>query len=302
MKNTLKKALPLILSIAIILSSIGFTASSAFDEKSFNIKSPFSISSAFFSQAKDVKGNKAENVQPVAQQLKQAAAPGSNASGIAGVFKAIGDFFKTLFNTIKSWFTPKTPSTTKAPTTKKTTTTTKKTTTTTKKTTTTTKKTTTTTKKTTTTTKKTTTTTKKATTTKRSEALIYDSAFLNEALTAINNARRAAGVSSLRIDTNMAKAASVRAKEISTSFGHTRPDGRKSYTVYADCGMTKPSAVAENISSATRFDNATDIINLWLSSADHKANVISSKYTRVGVAWYINGNGKEYAVMLLANG
>ena len=118
----------------------------------------------------------------------------------------------------------------------------------------------------------------------------------------LKKARKAAGVSNLRIDTNMARAAGVRAKEISKSFGHTRPDGRKSYTVYADCGISKPSAVAENIASATRFDNATDIMDLWLSSADHKANIISSKYTRGGIAWYINGNGKEYAVMLLANG
>lgn len=294
MKNTIKKALPLILSVAIIFSSIGFTASSAFDDKTFNIKSPFEISSSFFSRENGEPGKSVKNAQPAAAQQVKNAAPAANASGIGAVFKSITDFFKNIFNTIKSWFTPKT---TKPVTTKKPTTTTKKTTTTTKKTTTTTK--TTTTKKTTTTTKKTTTTTKK---TQRKEELITSTAFLNEAAAAFNSARKAAGAAPLRIDSGMTKAAAVRAKEISKSFGHTRPDGRKSYTVYADCGITKPSAVAENICNATRFDDATDIANLWLGSADHKANIINSKYTRMGMAWYINGNGKEYAVLLLANG
>ncbi len=197
--------------------------------------------------------------------------------------------------------TKKTTTTTKKPTT----TTTKKTTTTTKKpTTTTTKKTTTTTKKpttTTTTTKKTTTTTKKPTTTASIGGVIYDAGFNNQAASVLNSARRAAGVADLRYDSGIAKVAALRAKELATNFSHTRPNGDRFFSAYADCGVTKPLAVAENIAAATRFDNAADIVNLWLNSPDHKANITNSKYTRFGMAWYKAG-GKEYAVILFGNG
>lgn len=250
------------------------------------------------------KINQALNTGNKTVGLMKKGSTAAPSKGKTDVFSFIKDLFNKIAEAIKSVFskTPSKQTTTKKTTTKKrTTTTTKKTTTTTKK------RTTTTTKKTTTTTRKTTATTKKTTTAKKTTAVsgpvvINDTAFLNAAANTINSARRSAGLSSLKVDSGMSKAAAVRAKELSKSFGHTRPDGRKSYTVYVDCGLTKPSAVAENIAAATRFDGAADIVNLWLSSSDHRKNIVSSKYTRFGMAWYKTGNGKEYAVMLLGNG
>lgn len=158
-----------------------------------------------------------------------------------------------------------------------------------------------------TTTKKPVTTTKKpVTTTKKPSgsslpALVNDSSFLNSAKSAINAERRKAGVSEMSIDYTMCKLAGVRAKEISKNQSHTRPDGRKYNTIYADYGVTKPKATGENIAWATRFDSARDIVNYWMESPQgHREVMLNGKYKRFGIAM-IRSGGKDYAVLMLAN-
>lgn len=153
-----------------------------------------------------------------------------------------------------------------------------------------------------TTTRKPVTTKKPATTSASSANIINDYAFLSEAAASLNAARRAAGVGELRADSGMATVASVRAKELSTNFSHTRPDGRQSSTAYADCGVAKPMAISENISTSKGYADAEDIVNVWLNSADHRANIINGKYTRFGLAWYKAEDGRQYCVLLLGNG
>lgn len=156
-------------------------------------------------------------------------------------------------------------------------------------------------------TKKPVTTTKKpVTTTKKPSgsslpALVNDSSFLNSAKSAINAERRKAGVSEMSIDYTMCKLAGVRAKEISKNQLHTRPDGRKYNTIYADYGVTKPKATGENIAWATRFDSARDIVNYWMESPQgHREVMLNGKYKRFGIAM-IRSGGKDYAVLMLAN-
>ena len=158
-----------------------------------------------------------------------------------------------------------------------------------------------------TTTKKPVTTTKKpVTTTKKPSgsslpALVNDSSFLNSAKSAINAERRKAGVSEMSIDYTMCKLAGVRAKEISKNQSHTRPDGRKYNTIYADYGVTKPKATGENIAWATSFDSARDIVNYWMeSTSGHREVMLNGKYKRFGIAM-IRSGGKDYAVLMLAN-
>lgn len=163
------------------------------------------------------------------------------------------------------------------------------------------------TKKPVTTTKKSVTTTKKpVTTTKKPSgsslpALVNDSSFLNSAKSAINAERRKAGVSEMSIDYTMCKLAGVRAKEVSKKQSHTRPDGRKYNTIYADYGVTKPKATGENIAWATSFDSARDIVNYWMESTmGHREVMLNGKYKRFGIAM-IRSGGKDYAVLMLAN-
>lgn len=105
----------------------------------------------------------------------------------------------------------------------------------------------------------------------------------------------------MSIDYTMCKLAGVRAKEISKNPSHTRPDGRKYNTIYADYGVTKPKATGENIAWATRFDSARDIVNYWMESTlGHREVMLNGKYKRFGIAM-IRSGGKDYAVLMLAN-
>ena len=163
-------------------------------------------------------------------------------------------------------------------------------------------------KPTTTTTKKTTTTTKKTTTTTKAPSSIpvrsgvnCSESFERECMASINRARNKYGVSSVKYNMTMAKLAGVRAVEISNNFSHTRPGGKKSYSIYNDYGLTKPKAVGECIAYATRFDGTDDIIDYWMTSKDgHREVLLSSKYSYFGMAEY-TANGKTYAVLLLSN-
>ena len=204
---------------------------------------------------------------------------------MSNFFTKIAAFFSAIVVAVTGWFSflkkddvkPTNPPTTSITQTTKKTTTTKKATT----------------------TKKTTTTTKK-TTTITNGTVISDSAFISEATNALNAERKKNGAANLKADSNLTKAAAVRAKELAKKFDHIRPDGRKFSTVYSDLKITAPTAVAENIASATKFTGAKDIVDTWIASSSHQKNIVNSKYTRFGMAWYKEG-GKEYSVLLLGN-
>ena len=155
-------------------------------------------------------------------------------------------------------------------------------------------------------------TTKKPTTTTTTKkvspaggTLISDSAFLSEAEVALNNVRMQRGLPLLKADSNLAKAAAVRAREIETSFSHIRPDGRKYSTVFDDLKITKPTSMSESIAVALIFFSATDIINTLSEEPNYQPNIFNSKYKRFGMAWYNDGNiyvdqARNYVVLILA--
>ena len=95
----------------------------------------------------------------------------------------------------------------------------------------------------TTTTTTTTTTTAKPTTAPASSGIPVPSgancseSFEQECKTEINRIRSSNGVRSANYDMNMAKLAAIRAKEISYNFSHTRPGGKKSYSIYEEYGV-----------------------------------------------------------------
>ena len=249
-------------------------------------------------------GTESGNAGAKASSSQGAASSGKDSGSSAA---ATADKKTTTTTTTKKATTTTRKTTTT--TTKKVTTTTRKATTTTRKPTTTTKKATTTTKKPTTTTKKVTTTTKKVTTTTKASTkklvapagTICSEAFEIECMNAINAQRSKVGVGKVKYDMTIAKLAAVRVKEVSVKTSHTRPNGGQSYSVYAEYGITKPKAVGETIGYATRYDGVEDMIDYWLNySEKHRSIILSSKYTRFGMAQY-QANGKTYIVAMFAS-
>ena len=96
----------------------------------------------------------------------------------------------------------------------------------------------------------------------------------------VNQAREEQGLEPLTAFAAIQDAADIRAEELGTSFAHDRPDGRKFYTVLEDTGISYNNA-HENI--AYGFSTAAAVMNAWMNSSGHYANIMTEKATHIGV-------------------
>lgn len=123
------------------------------------------------------------------------------------------------------------------------------------------------------------------------EALSYA-----EQVVALVNAERAkAGLNALTLDTEIASAALVRAKETEISFSHIRPDGRHFSTALSDSGISFRGA-GENIAWGQR--SPEEVMNGWMNSEGHRANILNPNFTKIGVGYYQNAAGRNYWTQL----
>ena len=101
----------------------------------------------------------------------------------------------------------------------------------------------------------------------------------------VNAERINAGLSTLKLTGSLMDGAAIRAQEISDYFSHTRPDGTSCFTVIED---TYPSYYnGENIASG--YQTPQDVMTGWMNSEGHRANILRSSYTELGVGLaYIN--------------
>lgn len=107
----------------------------------------------------------------------------------------------------------------------------------------------------------------------------------------VNQERAKVGLSPLTLDAELSANAMVRAQEIVTKFDHTRPDGSKFYSA-----ITIPwKTVGENIAWGQKTPEA--VMNSWMNSDGHRANILKSAYQKIGVGVY-ETNGRLYWVQL----
>ncbi len=122
--------------------------------------------------------------------------------------------------------------------------------------------------------------------------------YANQVVLLVNQEREKAGLSPLSINTTAAGAAMVRAQETERSFSHTRPDGRSFSTALTDAGLTYRTS-GENIAYGQR--SASEVMNAWMNSSGHRANILNADFTQIGVAHYKNASGVDYWVQLFLN-
>ena len=106
-----------------------------------------------------------------------------------------------------------------------------------------------------------------------------------EVIAKVNQIRVANGLNSLRYDASLEGAADVRANESTVRFSHTRPDGSDWYTVNPDL------MYGENL--ADGYTTADAVVNAWMASPEHKANILKPDFTTVAVSSVVK-NGKTY--------
>lgn len=120
---------------------------------------------------------------------------------------------------------------------------------------------------------------------------------INEVYEITNNYRSLVGVSSLTLDSSLVEAANIRAKELSDSFSHTRPNGSSCFTVLSELGISYGTA-GENI--AAGYSSSQSVMEGWRSSSGHYQNIISSKFKKIGIGVNIINN-QYYCVQIFSN-
>ena len=104
----------------------------------------------------------------------------------------------------------------------------------------------------------------------------------------VNEERQKEGLGALAIDPDLMQAADVRAQEINTKFSHTRPDGRRCFSIFEDMDIDHYYSKGENI--AYNYKTPEDVMNGWMNSPGHRANILKEDYQYIGVgAYYDNG-------------
>ncbi len=113
-----------------------------------------------------------------------------------------------------------------------------------------------------------------------------------QVLDLVNEQRVDAGLSALAMDTGLLDAAMQRAAELSVCFNHTRPNSTTCFTV-------SESAKAENIAAYQGIPAA--VMDSWMNSSGHKANILNSSYTSIGIGCFKIVN-RYYWVQLFGTG
>ena len=70
-------------------------------------------------------------------------------------------------------------------------------------------------------------------------------------------------------------------------FSHTSPTYGTPFQMIQSFGLTFRTA-GENIAYGQRTPQA--VVNAWMNSSGHRANILSASYTQIGVGYVASGN------------
>ena len=122
-------------------------------------------------------------------------------------------------------------------------------------------------------------------------------AITNEVVRLVNAERKKKGLSALTTTTKLTAAAQKRAVEISQSFSHTRPNGTSCFTIFSEYGISN-SGGGENV--ACGYSSPQSVMDGWMESSGHKANILNSNFKSIGVGYYVKDGSKYWVQLFIA--
>lgn len=113
----------------------------------------------------------------------------------------------------------------------------------------------------------------------------YDAA--QEVLNLVNQERSKRGLAPMHLSDELMRCCAIRAQELTEYFSHTRPNGESATQM-----ISRPDyKVGENIAAGQV--SAYDVVESWMNSPGHRANILDPKYTELGVG-YAAAQGDQY--------
>lgn len=109
----------------------------------------------------------------------------------------------------------------------------------------------------------------------------------------VNKQRAYAGLQLLTNNWQLERVARYKAADMANKgyFSHTSPTYGSPFTMMQNFGISF-SAAGENIAIGQMTPE--DVMNAWMNSPGHRANILSPSYTVIGVGYATNSNGVPY--------
>lgn len=119
------------------------------------------------------------------------------------------------------------------------------------------------------------------------------SAFQNEVVRLVNVQRANYGLKALSVNAAITKTATLKSQDMAAKgyFDHTSPTYGSPFDMMKQFGISYRSA-GENI--AYGQTSPAQVMDGWMNSPGHRANILNSSYTQIGVGVARNANGTYY--------
>lgn len=115
--------------------------------------------------------------------------------------------------------------------------------------------------------------------------------FQKRVINLVNKERAANGLSALQEDSDLDKVATLKSEDMAklNYFSHTSPTYGSPFDMLSQFGISYKAA-GENI--AMGQPTPESVMNAWMNSEGHRANILNSNYTHIGVGIAKNANGQ----------
>lgn len=113
----------------------------------------------------------------------------------------------------------------------------------------------------------------------------------------VNAERAKAGLAPLKANTSLSNVAKVKAEDMRDNkyFSHTSPKYGSPFDMMKSFGI-KYSTAGENIAAGQK--NPEEVMKGWMNSPGHRANILSSNFTEIGVGLAKGGSYGTYWVQM----
>lgn len=110
-----------------------------------------------------------------------------------------------------------------------------------------------------------------------------------EVIRLVNVERANAGLPALKYDWELARVAEHKSQDMADKnyFSHTSPTYGSPFNMMKNYGINYRSA-GENIAQGQK--TAAQVVDAWMNSEGHRANILNKNYTHIGVGYVADGN------------
>lgn len=117
----------------------------------------------------------------------------------------------------------------------------------------------------------------------------FVTAYEAEVVRLVNEIRRENGLKPLTQDWQLSRVARYKSQDMRDLgyFSHTSPTYGSPFEMMKSFGITYRTA-GENI--AKGYASPEAVVNAWMNSPGHRANILNSTYTHIGVGYVASGN------------